>query len=408
MRRRAERYRPWLYRVAAQALEDPEAALDCVQETLYHACESLPRFRQRSTLQTWLRGILTNVLAEEQRRRAREERLRFLLAQEQVPDVTSLTASRADLSDALYALVRLPLTLRSTAILGLLEGRGPKEVSGLLGLTIGAVRMRLSRARGLMKELPPTSAEARTVSARLADGYQALADLLLEQGREEECEQAWLRALRLRPDRAWNVFRWQYFRSGTPFWAASRSVAWRVAEETVGWPEAPSARLALASLQARAGNPAEAERLNRSLLSRRDWIAETAHCHLGLLYAGLGRPRQALPHVAASLELGRGMLCAETLAAKCLAQSGHPEARVWAERARTKAETYRAGPRDSVSRHIHRGNLLLFTADAFDALGEVAVARGLLEEARQAYPVAFRAQDEGFRRLESRLLRPVC
>ena len=44
---RVERYRPWLYRVAAQALEDPEAALDCVQETLYRGCESLPRFRQR-------------------------------------------------------------------------------------------------------------------------------------------------------------------------------------------------------------------------------------------------------------------------------------------------------------------------------------------------------------------------
>ena len=61
-------HRPYLLRFAGQRLRDSALVEDVVQETLLAALQGIERFAQKSTLRTWLTGILLNKIAESVRR----------------------------------------------------------------------------------------------------------------------------------------------------------------------------------------------------------------------------------------------------------------------------------------------------------------------------------------------------
>lgn len=64
--------RPYLLRLAMVQLRDRDLAEDVVQETLMAAYGGLHRFAGRSTVKTWLTGILKNKVLDALRRRTRE------------------------------------------------------------------------------------------------------------------------------------------------------------------------------------------------------------------------------------------------------------------------------------------------------------------------------------------------
>jgi RNA polymerase sigma-70 factor (ECF subfamily) len=70
-----ERERPYLLRFALLQLRNPAAAEDAVQETLLAAIESRSRFSGRSSLRTWLTGILKHKIIDHLRRSGREQPL---------------------------------------------------------------------------------------------------------------------------------------------------------------------------------------------------------------------------------------------------------------------------------------------------------------------------------------------
>lgn len=67
------RHRPYLLRVALLQLRSPERAEDVVQETLLVALEQHDQYAGRSSLKTWLTGILKHKIVDALRRGAREE-----------------------------------------------------------------------------------------------------------------------------------------------------------------------------------------------------------------------------------------------------------------------------------------------------------------------------------------------
>jgi RNA polymerase sigma-70 factor (ECF subfamily) len=69
--------RPQLLRFAMQRLGDRHLAEDAVQETLLAALEDIERFGGRSSLGTWLTGILKHKIVDALRARAREELLDY-------------------------------------------------------------------------------------------------------------------------------------------------------------------------------------------------------------------------------------------------------------------------------------------------------------------------------------------
>lgn len=70
-----ERERPYLLRYARLQLRNPVQAEDVVQETLLAALEGAARFSGRSSLRTWLTGILKHKIIDHLRRAAREQPL---------------------------------------------------------------------------------------------------------------------------------------------------------------------------------------------------------------------------------------------------------------------------------------------------------------------------------------------
>lgn len=72
---RMEEYRAYLMRYALLQLRDPTAAEDAVQETLLAALQTATRFAGRSSVKTWLVGILKHKIIDSLRRQSREQPL---------------------------------------------------------------------------------------------------------------------------------------------------------------------------------------------------------------------------------------------------------------------------------------------------------------------------------------------
>ncbi len=70
-----EQHRTYLLRYASLQLRDAGAAEDAVQDTLIAALEGRDRFSGKSSVKTWLTGILKHKLIDQMRRQSREQPL---------------------------------------------------------------------------------------------------------------------------------------------------------------------------------------------------------------------------------------------------------------------------------------------------------------------------------------------
>jgi RNA polymerase sigma-70 factor (ECF subfamily) len=85
-----DNYGDYLYRYAFSITRDPAIAEDVVQETFLAALEAQKNFRGRSSVRTWLTGILKHKVLDHLRRKSREK---------QIEDPEELTASMDALFD---------------------------------------------------------------------------------------------------------------------------------------------------------------------------------------------------------------------------------------------------------------------------------------------------------------------
>jgi RNA polymerase sigma-70 factor, ECF subfamily len=161
------RYQGRLRQQAFKVLKDWALAEDMVQDTWLVVLASVDRFEGRSTLLSWLTGIVINRARDYRRKQSRVLKLSSMgenPESSEVPSrtdgyrstgrlepVTELTAERVVLereqARVLDAAVReLPETQRSVVLLQL-RGYDPAETREALQITDLARRVRLSRAR---------------------------------------------------------------------------------------------------------------------------------------------------------------------------------------------------------------------------------------------------------------------
>jgi RNA polymerase sigma-70 factor (ECF subfamily) len=140
---------PGLRRFARSLCADAAAADDLVQETLERALSRWHARHDADALQPWLFSILYRRFLDERRRAARWGRLRVLFAgqaadqPELAPSPERVHAGREQLA----AFARLPAEQRAVLLLVAVEGFGYREAAETLGVPIGTVMSRLSRAR---------------------------------------------------------------------------------------------------------------------------------------------------------------------------------------------------------------------------------------------------------------------
>ncbi|HSU64085.1 MAG TPA: sigma-70 family RNA polymerase sigma factor [Burkholderiales bacterium] len=141
---------PRLRRYARALVGDRAAADDLVQDTLERAWAKLHLYRRGTDLRAWLFTVMHNVHVN----KVRATRVTDTL-EEELPEL----AQRASQGDALLvrdldrAIAHLPSEQRAVLLLVTLEEMSYEEVARALGIPIGTVMSRLSRAREKLRML---------------------------------------------------------------------------------------------------------------------------------------------------------------------------------------------------------------------------------------------------------------
>ena len=133
---------PGLHRYVAAQLRDESETHDVFQETLAAAWRGLPSLREPHRFRSWLAGIATNKIADALRRRAP--------AGAQDPE----TVGREDPETlaAREAMASLEPRHQEVLLLRYLLGLSEEEAAAALGVRVGTVKSRTSRARRALSE----------------------------------------------------------------------------------------------------------------------------------------------------------------------------------------------------------------------------------------------------------------
>jgi RNA polymerase sigma-70 factor (ECF subfamily) len=153
--------------LATNLLGEREEALDLSQEVFLLVFRTIQRFRGQSSLRTWIYRIAVNQARNRHRfwgRRHRADQVSlddhvaahgdFLGHQDSTPE---RVFAQKELASRLYhALERLPFDQRTAIVLREIDGLSYEEIAFSLGLAIGTVKSRLTRARQALRlELGP-------------------------------------------------------------------------------------------------------------------------------------------------------------------------------------------------------------------------------------------------------------
>lgn len=123
-------------------------AEDSTQQVFIRAWEALPRFERRSAFGTWLHRIAVNVVLG-QRRSPRFDPPVAVTDDDDGPVTFDTPVEVAEIEAAIDS---LPEGARDVLILSGIYGYSHVEIAPMLGVTEGACRAQLNRARRLMRE----------------------------------------------------------------------------------------------------------------------------------------------------------------------------------------------------------------------------------------------------------------
>ncbi len=146
------------YQLAYRLVGNGEDALDVVQETYLRAYRGLRRFRGESSVTTWLHRITVNCAANLVERRSRSATTVLddeveLADQRPERDPESAASAADDRGRLVEALGELPHALRLVVVLRDVYDLPHREIAKELGISQAAAKVRLHRARRLLREL---------------------------------------------------------------------------------------------------------------------------------------------------------------------------------------------------------------------------------------------------------------
>ena len=142
---------PRLRRYARALMGDRTGADDLVQDTMERGWNKLASWRQGTDMRAWLFGIMHNLHVDQVRKPA--------LTMVELDDDTPMPSFNApqtdtlDIRDMESALKLLPIEQREVLLLVALEEMTYDEVAIALGIPVGTVMSRLSRARERLRML---------------------------------------------------------------------------------------------------------------------------------------------------------------------------------------------------------------------------------------------------------------
>ena len=155
-----ELYSQRVFNTIVNLIQNTEDAEELTQDTFVTLHQKIESFNHKSKLSTWIYRIAVNKtldVIKSNKRKFRINEVKSLLFNTtiDIPDHSHPGAlvENKELSDHLYrALAKLPARQQAAYTLGKVEGRGNKEVSAILELSVSSVESLLIRAKANLKK----------------------------------------------------------------------------------------------------------------------------------------------------------------------------------------------------------------------------------------------------------------
>jgi RNA polymerase sigma-70 factor (ECF subfamily) len=153
-----------VYQLAFHLLGNRDEALDLSQDVFMRVFRTLPHFRGHSQLRTWIYRIVVNQARNRQRWWRRRHRASQVSLDQHLethaepsgnPQVApdNVLAQKRLASQLRCALDALPFDQRSVVVLREIDGLSYDEIAFSLGVTLGTVKSRLTRARRALRDV---------------------------------------------------------------------------------------------------------------------------------------------------------------------------------------------------------------------------------------------------------------
>ncbi len=158
-----EAHQRMVFHLALHLLGDQEEALDLSQEVFLSVFRTIGRFRGQSALRTWIYRIVINQARNRQRWWRRRHRADQVSLDEHLAQYGDFPApsgagapdrqlDRKRLAARIWtALNRLPFDQRTAVVLREIDGLSYEEIAFSLGVAVGTVKSRLTRAREALR-----------------------------------------------------------------------------------------------------------------------------------------------------------------------------------------------------------------------------------------------------------------
>lgn len=153
-----------VYQLALHLLGDRDEALDLSQEVFFSVFRTIGSFRGQSALKTWIYRIAINQARNRQRWWRRRHQADQVSLDQHVAAHGDLRQpgehtspdrayARKELAEQLWtALDRLPFDQRTVVVLREIDGLSYDEIAFSLGVAVGTVKSRLTRARQTLRQ----------------------------------------------------------------------------------------------------------------------------------------------------------------------------------------------------------------------------------------------------------------
>jgi RNA polymerase sigma-70 factor (ECF subfamily) len=156
------RHQERVHSVASRMMNNPEDALDMTQEIFLRAYQKIGKFRFTSAFSTWLYRLATNLCIDELRKRKRTSNTAPLEeaiseADGNSPEEDAILSDRQ--SQVWKAIDSLKEKERAIIVLRDIEGLSYKEISQVLGYSLGRVKSRIHEARQKLKVILETETD---------------------------------------------------------------------------------------------------------------------------------------------------------------------------------------------------------------------------------------------------------
>lgn len=143
VRKAVLKYSDMLYKICIVILCNEQDVQDAIQDTFCRYMEKKPCFRDEEHEKAWLIRVATNISRDMIRFRIRHTKVSI--------DELENSLAAPEQKETLRELLELPVKQKMVIYLHYVEGYHIKEIADILGVTEGAVKMRLQRGREQMQ-----------------------------------------------------------------------------------------------------------------------------------------------------------------------------------------------------------------------------------------------------------------